>query len=211
MSFTTEEKISKLESKGWILETFTDSNGSPKINAKYFEPLNRTGKVKDTPLYNLIFSNRNELVRNLYYSSIGTQRELAQEFGLSPEEISYIKKGRTQKRTPKDGSTVHKEVNVGRFVRGSEDIRFHLMQIQDRPYSISLRKDSPLAGQWKDKINRLCYSLSVRTGSHYHAEFINPKDAFGNISDDGECIIYLDNIYPIYRADSYDYHNVCST
>lgn len=216
MGFTTEEKIAKMKSKGWIFEEFVDSNQVQKIRAKFYEPIGRKGKRKDVLLYNFIFPDWEKLVYELYYGSVGTQRELAKEFGVTPEEISYIKNGRTQKRYSKEGETLDKEVNVGKRIerRDREDIRFHLMQIQDRPYTAFLRKDYALSKtfipKWEDKIKRLCHLLTLRTGEHYYAEFIKFTDVNDEAYNGDECIVYVDTIYPILRASSCEYPMVFS-
>lgn len=201
MNFTTEDKIARLQSKGWIFQVFTDAAGNQKINARYHELIGRSGKRRDAPLYNLYFRNRNDLVRELYYSSIGTQRELAKEFGLSPVEVSYIKNGsRTYVRKNKDGTSIRVKVDAGKAVKCTDDIRFHLSQIQNRPYSVFLRKESMEKGAWVKKIDTICKVLTKRTGLHYFAEYTQTGQ------EAGMCTIYVDDIYPIYHAQAMDYH-----
>lgn len=205
MNFTAEEKMARLQSKGWIFQRFTDAAGTPKINARFYEPIGRTGRKRNVPLYNLYFRNRNDLVRELYYSSIGTQRELAKEFGLSAVEVSYIKNGsRTYVRKSKDGTSVRVKVDAGKAVKCTDDIRFHLSQIQNRPYSIFLRRESMERGAWTKKIDTICKLLTRRTGVHYFAEYTQMGQR------DGMCTIYVDDIYPIYHAPAAEYHDAFS-
>lgn len=195
MSLTVEEKIEKLRSKGWIIEPFTDASGETKLSAKFFESIGRSGKKRTEPLYSLYFPNRSKLVRELYYSSVGTQKDLAREYGLSPEEISYIKnKSQTYVKIGKDGEPVRKQINSGRRLKCVEDIRFFLAQIQTRPYNIFLRRETIRKTDWEARIHHICSLLTKRTGIHYYAEYITDE------ANRPLCKIYMGDAFPIYQA-----------
>lgn len=200
MSLTVEEKIEKLKKKRWVIEPFMDASGNSKINAKFFESIGRSGKTRSLPLYNLYFRNRNDLVRELFYSSVGTQKDLAREYELSPEEVSYIKnKSQSYIRTSKDGEVIRQKINSGRRLKCSEDVRFHLIQIQTRPYNIFLRKETIQRTDWESRIDLICRLLTTRTGSHYYAEYITEADK------NEVCRIYVGDAFPIYQAASANY------
>ena len=117
MSFTTEDKIKKLKAKGWEITEYPDADNNLRINAKFYEPVGRVGRRKTVPLYNLFFQNKNEMVREIYYSSVGLQKELAKEFGLTPEEVSYIKCGKSYERVDKKtGEKVKISLRTGKRI-----------------------------------------------------------------------------------------------
>ena len=205
MEMTVENKMAKLEHKGWKIESFLDTSGNTVLNAKFFKPVGRAGKKKATPLYNVFFRNRNDLLKELYYSSVGTQRELATEFGLTEQEIAYIKNdNKTYVRQNKDGEHIRVKIDAGRMVKCSEDIRFYLSQIEMRPYDIFLRKETVVADKWINKIETICNALSARTDEQFYADFIQRPD--GNY----QCTVYVNGIFPIYHNDIVDFHETFS-
>lgn len=180
--------------------TFYGYFGKPKNQRKIFQAGGQGRKTQPVPLYSLCFRNRNELVRELYYSSVGTQKDLAAEYGLSPEEVSYIKnRNQYYTTTDKDGNPVRKKVNSGIRLKCSEDIRFYLTQIQTRPYNIYLRKESLPKTEWKDRIAMMCRLLSTRTGNHYYAEYATGPD------NKEVCTVYAGDLFPVYRNAAADY------
>lgn len=207
MSFTTEEKIERLKEKGWIFEYFKDTGGNSKINAKFFETVGRNGNKRPLPLYNLYFRNKNDLVRELYYSSIGTQRDLAKEYGLTEQEVAYIKNdNRFYNRTDKEGNCIRIKVDAGSNIKCSEDVRFFLSQIQNRPYSVFLRKESADDEDWRNRINTLCSLLSKRTGTHYYVEYIESTPTQENKRAPKEtCIIHAGDAYPLFQIPANNY------
>lgn len=208
MSFTTEEKLERLREKGWIFEYFADTSGNSRINAKFYETVGRNGNKKSLPLYNLYFQNKNDLVKELYYSSIGTQRELAKEYGLTPEEVTYIKNdSRFYNRTDKEGNNIRIKVDAGSNIKCSADIRLHLSQIQNRPYSIFLRKEALDEEEWKQRIGTLCSLLSKRTGTHYYVEYVEAKpNQEGKKAPKDMCIIHAGDTYPLFQIPADNYH-----
>lgn len=212
MNFTTEEKIERLKKKGWILEYFKDTDGNSKINAKYFETIGRKGNKRPLPLYNLYFRNKNDLVRELYYSSVGTQRDLAKEYGLTEQEIAYIKNdNRFYNRINKDGSRVRIKVDAGSNIKCSEDVKFFLSQIQSRPYSVYLRKETMDSKDWKARINTLCGLLTKRTGTHYYVEYIeNVPTKESKKAPKEMCIIHAGDAYPLFQVPASNYQAIFS-
>ena len=94
MGLSIEDKIAKMKKKGWEFNEYKNSQGSQVIGATFYEPIGRNGKKRDIPLYKFSFPSWERLVFVLYYGSVGTQKDLAQEFGVTEQEISYIKSKR---------------------------------------------------------------------------------------------------------------------
>lgn len=192
MSFTTEDKIARLKKYGWEIIEYPDTENNMRVNARYYEPIGRVGKKKTVPLYNLFFKNKNELVQQLYYSSVGLQKDLAKEFGLTPEEISYIKCGKSYERQDKkSGEIIKISLNAGKRVKWIEDVRFYLSQIDERVYTVQLRKENMDHEEWRKRINTLCSLLSKRTGDHYYVEYEGKNNRTSTYT------IYLGDNFPI--------------
>ena len=200
---TVEEKISRLKARGWEIETFFDADGNQKINARFHQAVGRQGAKRTSPLYNLYFKNKHDLVRELYYSSVGTQKDLAQEYNLTQEEISYIKtENKTYCRNGENGESIRVKVNAGRMVGCIEDIRFYLSQIQHRPYNTFLRKETMSEEDWLEKIKTMCTILTNCTGIPFYVEYT--KTSKGK----DICKVYSDEIYPIHIEKATEYPRV---
>ena len=193
MSFTTEDKIAKLRKSGWEIIEYPDAENNLRVNAKFYEPIGRVGKKKSAPLYNLFFQNKNDLVREIYYSSVGLQRDLAKEFGLTPEEVSYIKCGKSYKRIDKQtGAEIKVALDVGKRIKWIEDVRFFLTQIDERPYTLQLRRENMDHEDWRARINTMCALLTKRTNTHYYIEYENDD------KNQPFCTVYAGDSFPIY-------------
>ncbi len=144
---SVDGKIRQLEAAGWEIKQSAGHYlcGYPHKNAY---------------LYQIVCNSRQEIADRLFYASIGQKQQLAEEFGTTVQELSYIKTG----------------IRSGKTLKNKEQVWFYLQQTIDRPFDITEKKlrkknDEDIKMSLLTSVN----ALSEITGMDFKVEFDNPE------------------------------------
>ena len=176
-----EGKIKQLERAGWEIKQ--EGNG---YLCRY--PMSLTSNNAKY-LYSVRCASKKDIVHRLFYASVGTQHQLADEFGVTNVGLSYIVAGKRS----------------GDRLPNKDLILFYLSQITERPYEITKKK---LAEKNTDSIKQdlttALNALSDIAGSNYRAEYFK-----GSVKEQSSITITCNGL-PVFCSQPANYGEVHS-